>query len=159
MGCLAPRRRSPDRLSPSTCTLSRSNSSTTLGALTTFTNASTVVPDGPVNNNTKGSRKDAGPSEGSDSDVDEFAELKQRRAEMAVMANRVLALYDAGVPLFTREGLRQLGLQLDHHAGIRSGENNAAITVSGMDGRRVRLTTQSGAVSATAVHPDIVLVK
>lgn len=118
-----------------------------------------MVPDGPVNNNAKVSRKDAGSSDGSDSDVDEFAELKQRRAEMAALANRVLALYDAGVPLFTRESLRQLGLQLDHHAGVRSGEKNAAITVSGMDGCRVRLTTQSGAVSATAVHPDIVLVK
>ncbi|KAL1902239.1 hypothetical protein Sste5346_001215 [Sporothrix stenoceras] len=116
-----------------------------------------MVPDVPVTN-TKGNKKDAGSSDGSDSEVDEFAELKQRRAEMAAMANRVLALYEAGVPLFTREALRQLGLQLDHHSGVRSGEKNAAITVSGMDGRRVRLTTQSGAVSATAVHPDIVLV-
>lgn len=127
-----------------------------MGALTTLTSASTAVPDAPVH--AKASKNDAGP-DGSDSDVDEFAELKQRRAEMAAMASRVVALYDAGVPLFTRDALRQLGLQLDHHTGVRSGEKNAAITVCGMDGCRVRLTTQSGAVSATAVHPDIVLVK
>ncbi|CAK7202955.1 hypothetical protein SEUCBS139899_005682 [Sporothrix eucalyptigena] len=156
MGCLAPRRRSPDRLPPSR-TLSRSSSSTTLSAMMTLaSNASTIVPDvQPAQG--KPSKNDAA-SESSDSDSDEFAELKQCRAEMAIMANRVLALYDAGVPLFTREALRNLALQFDHHAGLRSGEKNATITVGGMDGRRVRLTTQSGAVSATAVHPDIVLV-
>ncbi|KIH93036.1 hypothetical protein SPBR_02633 [Sporothrix brasiliensis 5110] len=155
MGCVTPRRRSPDCLSSPLRAISRSTSSTTLGALTTLTNASTFVSDAPEP--TKDCKTDAG-SDGSNSDVDEFAELKQRRAEMAAMASRVLALYDAGVPLFTRGALRQLGLQLDHNAGVRSGDRNATVTVCGIDGRRVRLTTQSGAVSATAVHPDIVLV-
>ncbi|CAK7217231.1 hypothetical protein SBRCBS47491_003094 [Sporothrix bragantina] len=157
MGCLAPRRRSPDRL-PSPRTLSRINSTTTLGAMTTLTSgASTIVPDGQLVQNKSNKNNDAA-SDNSDSDTDEFAELKQRRAEMAAMASRIIALYDAGVPLFTREALRNVALQLDHHTGIRSGEKNATITFTGMDGRRVRLTTQSGAVSATAVHPDIVLV-
>ena len=120
--------------------------------------ASTIVPDGlstPELSIINGIDK----SSSSDSDTNDFTELKQRRAEMAAVADRILALYDAGVPLFTRENLRNIALQLDRDAGVRCGEQNATITVAGMDGRQVRLTTQSGAVSATAVHPDIVLVK
>lgn len=156
MGCLTPRRRSPNRLASSTAlSCSASTASSVLTALAS--SASTVVQDdAPV---PTGTAKRGSASDSTDSDADGFAELKQRRAEMAVVASRVWALYEAGVPLFTREALRHLGRQLDHHAGLRAGAKNAAITVSGMDGRQVPLVTQSGAVSASAVHPNIVLVK
>ncbi|CAK7218523.1 hypothetical protein SCUCBS95973_003517 [Sporothrix curviconia] len=124
---------------------------------TLASNASTAAPD-ELPPQRKTTKTGDATSDASDSDTDEFAELKQRRVEMAALASRVLALYDAGVPLFTRETLSNVALQLDHLTGVRSGEKNATITVAGMDGRQVRLATQSGAVSATAVHPDIVLV-
>ncbi|OAA65302.1 hypothetical protein SPI_02089 [Niveomyces insectorum RCEF 264] len=90
---------------------------------------------------------------------DEPAAPKQQRcATMAATARRIWALYDAGTPLFTREALRSLARQLDQHRGVRTGEGNTTVTVRGMDGKQVRLTTKSGAVSASDAHPDIVMV-
>lgn len=80
-------------------------------------------------------------------------------ADMAAAAERIWALYDAGVPLFTRAALQDFDRQLGRHNGVRVGAGNTTIAVRGLDGRLVHLTTQSGAVSESEAHPDIVYVK
>ncbi|EFX01332.1 hypothetical protein CMQ_6274 [Grosmannia clavigera kw1407] len=84
--------------------------------------------------------------------------LGQRRADMAAVAERIWALYDAGVPLYTREALLDMARQLSSSSSVRDGSRNASISVRGIDGVRVRLSTQSGAISESNIHPDIVLV-
>ncbi len=162
MGCLSPRRRA-SRRQLTARTLSRSASSATLAASTFGPEARDKKSNDLVS--------DADTS-GTDVDTDsdnaavvstscvEGGQQKQRRAAMAAVTRRIWAHYNSGAPLFTRDALRSLAQQLEQHDGrVRSGAQNAAVTVYGIDGRPVQLATQSGTVTASGVHPDIVLVK
>jgi len=79
---------------------------------------------------------------------------------IAQFSERINAIYDSGVPFFTKDAIKDVAEQLDHlTSGLKLGDKAAlTFTVRGVDGIRVDIPMELGTVEPYRDEPDLDIV-
>lgn len=86
-----------------------------------------------------------------------MARRAANREMITHLSGRINAIFDSGVPFFTKDAIRDIAQQINHlTSDLKLGDKaSLTFTVRGLDGVRVNITVELGTVEDWREQPDL----